>query len=297
MTTDINVKSIELIQGTPEWRALRKTKITATDAPVIMSASPWKTKVQLYHEKLSNDPPMAPNERMQRGLDLESAARDLFTLKTGIQLIPKDDPRNVVIHPEKKWMMASFDGISVCGKYTVEIKCPGEKDHKIALKEKVPDHYFPQTQHQIEVKRPTIHYYFSFDGFDGPIFEVKPDWDYIKKMTNEEYVFYECLLNKTPPEHCEEDYIERNDPAWIKCVSDWLEINSEIKEREKIEEDLRKQLVFLSGESNTKGAGISLCQVVKKGNVDYAKIPELIGVDLDKYRKGSTNTWRITCSQ
>ena len=59
-------------------------------------------------------------------------------------------------------------------------------------------------------------------------------------------------------------------------------------------EDLRKQLIFLSGESNSRGSGISLCQVVRKGNVDYAKIPELKGIDLEKYRKGSISSWRIT---
>jgi hypothetical protein len=67
-----------------------------------------------------------------------------------------------------------------------------------------------------------------------------------------------------------------------------------MKELEMIEEDLRKQLIFLSGESNSKGAGISLCQIQRKGNVDYAKIPELKNVNLDKYRKESINSWRIS---
>ena len=44
----------EMQQGTPEWLALRKTKITATDACVIMGSSRWKTKTQLYREKLSD---------------------------------------------------------------------------------------------------------------------------------------------------------------------------------------------------------------------------------------------------
>ena len=66
-----------------------------------------------------------------------------------------------------------------------------------------------------------------------------------------------------------------------------------IKELEKEEEEVRKQLIFLSGESNTKGAGISLCQIQRKGNVDYSKIPELRGVDVEKYRKPAINSWRI----
>jgi hypothetical protein len=68
-----------------------------------------------------------------------------------------------------------------------------------------------------------------------------------------------------------------------------------MKELEKEEEELRKQIVFLSGETNSKGFGISLCQVQRKGNVDYSRVPELKNVDLDKYRKTSLNSWRITC--
>jgi hypothetical protein len=32
---------------------------------------------------------------------------------------------------------------------------------------------------------------------------------------------------------------------------------------------------------------------IKKGNVDYAKIPELKGVNLDAYRKASKENWRV----
>src|SRR3954468_9459359 len=114
------------IQGTPEWHHLRKTKITATDAVVIMDMSPWKTRLQLYHEKLSSDIQKPANFAMQRGVDLEPIARSLFTIQTGIEVQPK-----VII---KNWAMASLDGISSCGKHVVEIKCPGQKDHSLALK-------------------------------------------------------------------------------------------------------------------------------------------------------------------
>jgi putative phage-type endonuclease len=277
----------EYIQGTPEWHALRKTKITATDACTIMGASHWKTRIQLYHEKLSPTEHLTINERMQRGIDLEPIARDLFDMKAGLETYPK-----VIV---KDWAMASLDAMSICGKYIVEIKCPGEKDHSIALSGKVPDHYYPQLQHQLYVTGVQFAYYFSFDGIDGAIVEVPRDDDYIEKMIIEEKKFYDCLINKTPPEPQEGDYIERSDDVWNQCVNAWKSVTDEIKSLEKQEEELRKQLIFLSGESNSKGAGISLCQVNRKGNVDYTKIPQLKGVDLEIYRKPSTNSWRITC--
>lgn len=181
-----------LEQGTSEWLELRKTKITATDASSIMGVSPWKTKQQLYYEKLSNDPPSPPNAYMQRGIDLEDLARELFIVKTGIHVFPK-----VVI---KDWAMASLDGMSSCGKHIVEIKCPGSKVHKTSVSGNIPYYYYPQLQHQMYVCSVQMAYYFSFDGIDGVLVKVRRDDEYIEKMVDEELKFYYCLMNKVPPE-------------------------------------------------------------------------------------------------
>jgi len=278
--------SNEVIQGTDEWLALRKTKITATDASVIMGVSPWKTKIQLYNEKISQNDNTFVNESMQRGLDLEPIARDLFNIQTGIKMNP-----TVVI---KDWAMASLDGISSCGQFIVEIKCPGHKDHAISLEGKIPDQYYPQIQHQMYVTDLQFAYYYSFDGIEGVIVIVKRDDEYIAKMVEEEKKFYECLINKIPPESNQDNFIERNDDLWEEYASQWKLVTESIKELEIEEEKLRKKLIFLSGESNSKGAGISLCQIQRKGNIDYSKIPELKTLNLDLYRKASINIWRIT---
>ena len=287
MTPEAQVELIDLEQGCPEWHSLRKTKITATDSCVIMGASHWKTRIQLYHEKLSIELPAPANERMQRGTFLEPIARDLFNVKTGCKMKPA-----VAV---KDWLMASLDGIDEKSGCILEVKCPGEKDHSTAVQGKVPDHYYPQLQHQMYVAGVQMAYYFSFDGMDGVIVQVKRNHEYVENMLVEERKFYDCLINKTPPEPLEGDYIERDDSLWDACATRWKHITNSIKDLEKEEEEIRRQLIFLSGESNTKGAGISLCQVQRKGNVEYAKIPELRGVNLDMYRKGSINSWRITC--
>lgn len=280
-------QEFQLEQGTQEWLEFRRHKITATDACIIMGTSHWKTKIQLYHEKKDPNYRSTVNDRMQRGTDLEPLARELFYAKTGHKMFPK-----VIV---KDWAMASLDGINDFNEI-LEIKCPGDKDHQIALNGKIPKHYYPQLQHQMYVCDAEKAFYFSFDGFDGVTVEVPRDDAYIAKMIEEEKKFYECLINNIPPEPSEEDYIERSDELWEQCALQYRFVNESIKELEKREEDLRKQLIFLSGESNSKGGGISLCQINRKGNVDYSQIPELKGVDLDQYRKNSINSWRITCA-
>jgi putative phage-type endonuclease len=276
----------EMQQGTPEWLSLRTTKITSTDAAIIMGVSHWKTKIQLYKEKIQERLPPLITHRMNRGLELEPIARDLFCIQNEIHVFPC-----IVM---KDWAMASLDGMSACREYAVEIKCPGEKDHAKALEGKVPDHYYPQVQHQLYVTGLEEMFYYSFDGTDGVTLTVKRDEKYIQNMVEEEYIFYQCLVNKIPPDPSENDYLERDDDLWQKCASEWKCVVDEIKSLEKQEEDLRSQLIFLSAESNTKGGGISLCHVNRKGNVDYSKIPELKNVNLDIYRKPSSSSWRIT---
>jgi putative phage-type endonuclease len=279
-------KEMELIQGTTEWLQFRKTKITATDAVVIMGTSPWKNRTQLYNEKTSDCDPSIMTPRMQRGIDLEPIARSLFTIQTGIEV----EPRVIV----KDWAMASLDGISECGRYLVEIKCPNENDHALAVMGKVPSHYHAQLQHQMWVCDVDKMFYFSFDGIDGVLIEVEKDEKYVEKMIEEEYKFYQCLINRIPPEQSEKEFVEREDEIWKSCVDEWKLISQNIKQLEEKQEILRKRLIFLSGESNTKGAGISLSHIQRKGNVDYSKIPQLKNVDLEMYRKPSTNTWRIS---
>lgn len=279
---------INVEQGSQDWLSLRKTKITATDASAIMGSSPWKTRSQLYHEKISNEPPMRPNARMQRGIDLEPIARNLFNIQTGWNMQPA-----VAV---KDFTMASFDGRDESIGSIVEIKCPGEKDHNEALLGKVPTHYYSQLQHQMYVAGVCKMYYFSFDGMDGITIQVKRDDEFIDKMIVEEKKFYDCLMSRTLPEPAENEYTQREDALWQQYASRWQSVTKSIKELEKEEEILRNHLIILSGDCNSKGAGISLLQVQRKGNVDYGKIPQLKGIDLDQYRKGTTNSWRITLS-
>lgn len=182
------------IQGSKKWLALRKTKITATDACAIMGTSPWKTREQLLIEKTSDDVDSISNEYIIRGLDLEELARDLFIIKSGLQMYPK-----VVISKKRPWAMCSLDGISLCSRYILEIKCPGKRDHNTALKNEIPKKYYPQIQHSIEVCEVEKLFYFSFDGFDGTIVEVNRNQGYIDKLFEEEKKFFDemtCLLKK-----------------------------------------------------------------------------------------------------
>ena len=108
----------------------------------------------------------------------------------------------VFVHDTIDWMSASFDGITLEQDAICEIKCPGKKDHAIALKGKIPTKYIPQLQHQIYVSGLSLFsYYYSFDGESGVVIEVKRDQEFIDKMVEKEFEFWNCLMSLTPPKY------------------------------------------------------------------------------------------------
>ncbi len=57
---------------------------------------------------------------------------------------------------------------------------------------------------------------------------------------------------------------------------------------------IKADLIKMADKDLCRGAGIELQRIVKKGNVDYTKIPELDFVDLEKYRKPETEYWKVS---
>jgi len=73
-------------QRSPEWFALRKDGITATDAAVIAGLSPYKTPYQLWAEKRGEYTPDAPGAAAVRGILLENTVAEFYEMETGREL-------------------------------------------------------------------------------------------------------------------------------------------------------------------------------------------------------------------
>ena len=124
-------------QGTAEWLEMRKNFIGASDAPVLMGFHQWRTPRQLWEEKLGLSGGQKDNSSMSYGRNMEEPARLRYSYITGIDVSP-----DVVYHPNKKFMMASLDGISEDRKTAVEIKNVCLEDHLVAKEGKVPPKYY-----------------------------------------------------------------------------------------------------------------------------------------------------------
>lgn len=269
--------------------------IGSSDAPIIMGTSPYATPYQLWEEMLGFRERKV-TKAMQRGSDLEDSAKRWFESKMNTILFPTP-----VKHKEHSFMTATLDGIDDECTHMVEIKWPNKEFHEMAKKGKVPDAYYPQVQHQLEAASSHFGvkiegmYYLSCYESEKVLVEVAKDTSYISKMIDQESVFYyENILNETPPELCDRDYIRREDSEWASIASQWLEITEKLKPLELAEKTIREKLITLSDKKNIMGSGVRLTSFARRGNVDYSKIPEIANVDLDKYRKRSTIQVRIS---
>ena len=195
---------MNFVQGSPEWLSYLRSKLGASDAPIVMQVIPWRTPLQLWQEKLGIGPPQKETAAMRYGTETEEFARQAYIAHTGIEVKPE-----VVLHPDQDFMMASLDGLNREFKTAVEIKCPGKEDHFLAVTKKIPAKYFPQCQHQLMVTGLRSMFYYSFDGEVGVSVEVLRDEAYIADMFEKQQAFWD-KINRPHIVKTEKEY---------KCVS------------------------------------------------------------------------------
>ena len=143
----------DIIQGSPEWHAIRLGKVTASRVADVIaktktgaSASRANYMAELIAERLTGEPAEKfTNIAMQWGTEKEPDARSAYEFRTDATV------REIgfVIHPTIDASGASPDGL-VNDDGLVEIKCPNTATHlDTLLGQEVPAKYITQMQWQM----------------------------------------------------------------------------------------------------------------------------------------------------
>jgi putative phage-type endonuclease len=159
------MRTVLLSQNSPEWLAWRSQGLGASDAPIVTGVSPWRKRSGLLKEKRRalQERPTAIREASAgraaaRGKRLEPEAAEWYRGLTGIACAPVCGE-----HDALPWLRASLDGWNDSLPRVVELKCPGQSSHDIALGGEVPAIYRPQLVHQSIVAGCARVDYVSFD--------------------------------------------------------------------------------------------------------------------------------------
>lgn len=188
---------INLPQNSPEWLEWRRSRVTATDVSILLGSNPFRTRLELWEEKLQLRPPQELNSAMTRGQTLEPEARKLACELLDIKFEPI-----VCESTENPWLAASLDGISECNKYILEIKCPKLSVHENAIKGQIADYYKDQMQTQLLVTGCEKCYfcsYFPKHEKEIVIIKVFPNQDKQQEIIILSKEFYIQLCNIQPP--------------------------------------------------------------------------------------------------
>jgi putative phage-type endonuclease len=199
-----------------EWLEWRMEGVGASDAPVIMGVSPWKTPYQLWKEKVFKEIITLENVATQHGKENEDHALAWLEEKTGELFFPQIRAAST-LYP---WMRATLDGWALDTKVACEIKCPYHlaNHQKVKRSLECPAKYYPQIQHQLYVANLQKMIFLSFnvaEPEDSVWFFVSREEKYIEELIRREKEFWECVQRKTSPDKLERDLQEeKNDEEW-----------------------------------------------------------------------------------
>lgn len=284
-------KIIQLVQGSPDWLAYRLTMRNASETAAVLGVSPWCTPYQLWLQKTGRSETKA-TVAMQHGTDMEPAARAAYEAQTGAIMQP------LVLQDGA--YSASLDGITLEQDLILEIKCPYKgqasalwNDITVGM---VPNHYAAQIQHQLMVSGAKLAHLFVFDGTHGILRPMEPI-DHAFQRIRDGWDWFQVFLDTdTPPPLTDSDTVIREDDDWAVAAQSFAQAKQAADVADEAVTKAREALVALARHPREQGAGVSVTRYWKAGNVAYAKIPALQGLDLGQYRGKAREEVRVTAA-
>lgn len=184
----------------PEWQALRREGIGASEAAAIMGVSPWRSPLQLWAEKTGAiEPPELEGEWIEWGHRLEPAILEAYRDRTGRHTEPS---REMLWSDEHRWAFATLDGWTTDThphRWPLEVKnVSGWKADE--WEDGPPAHYVTQLEHQMLVSgadRATI---VALLGGQRLVWcDVMRDEQRIRKLAHHCAKFWESVEQGTMP--------------------------------------------------------------------------------------------------
>jgi len=280
-------------QRTPEWHLARKGRVTGSAVGAILGLAPYATRadilrsmVRQYHGAPSE---FVGGPHIEWGVNNEPGAIWQYEMETG----NKVEPAGFV--PFEDWMGASPDGY-LGSDGLLEVKCPyslrGGGEFKSIADQ---PHYYAQIQVQLYCTGRQWCDFYQWAPHGSKIERVYLSQDWLNENMPILRQFHaEYLSEIDNPEHLEPLRKELNTLEAKRVLDEIDQLADAIARATERKKELEADLVLMAGGQNANVWGRKLTKVERQGNVDYKKIPELKGVDLDPYRGKQSSYWRLT---
>lgn len=290
------MRIVQLKQGTPEWHAWRAGGIGSSDMPVLFGVSRFKTRHELWLEKQGfarkddgNDYIKARGHQHEK--TLRAYAEELLDEPLAVTCVQGDRP----------WQRVSLDGIRSDKRIVVEAKMM-KADAFVALRDKreAPAEYLPQVAHQLASADEAESCLFV--GLNEKMGEKAHVYvprnavaDMIAKSVELGDAFWKLVEDGKEPEPEGDEIVVVTDDQLLDAARRYARIKRLADRVEARQKELADQLKAALADGKRKAVigDLSMIRFPRKGNVDYSKVPELQGVDLEAYRKKGSMQIRI----
>ncbi len=185
-----------------EWLKNRTTGIGGSDSSVILGINPWKSKLELWTEKVTGNIVENNTPDLYWGKKLEPFILEEYVEKTKRNVKAGMYEYENIVSKEYPFMRANLDGViedKERGKGVLEMKTKGAY---IKWNEAVPDYYYSQIQHYLCVTGFSWASFAVLDFGKKDLFwcDIEKDEKFIKKLIEEESKFWKLVQDKVPPE-------------------------------------------------------------------------------------------------
>ncbi|MCG8612003.1 MAG: YqaJ viral recombinase family protein [Pseudomonadales bacterium] len=311
------MKTVDLNQRSDKWLQWRSQGITASDIPIILGLSPYKTPWQLWAEKVGriNAPDISNNPNVKRGVRLEDEARQMAESRYGEVLLP-------ICGECARWdvLRASFDGLD-SNMEPYEFKAPSESVWEDIGKNGIESGTYKLYEAQVHAQcvvagaKTGRLIFYKEDGQDLD-FPVTLTLERENEILEAAKLFWEHVITNTPPEPDPERdwYIpESGDQQfkWDAYADAWCSQNhriqalkDELKALDKEQKGIQKAMITLMGPfMQADMGGVKVSRFKKKGSIDYmAYLNETfpdkdLTDELESYRKASREESRFSRSE
>lgn len=181
-----------------DWLGERKKGIGGSDAAAICGLNRYKSRFEVYADKLSLIPPKDDNEAMRQGRDLEEYVAQRFCEETG----KKVRRRNAILRNDMyPFAFANVDRLIVGESAGLECKTASCLNLKRYKNGEYPEEYYCQCMHYMAVTGLEKWYLaVLIFGTEFKVFEIERDEDEIKALMELEGEFWEnhILKNVAP---------------------------------------------------------------------------------------------------
>lgn len=286
-------------QRSQDWFDARRGKLTGSNIGAAIGVNPWKTPGDLirqmvrdYHRAGSE---FTGNIATDYGTRHEPLALMDYLGKTG-NLV---DECGFFVHPHHDWLGASPDGL-IGEDGLIEVKCPfglrNKKGAELVFKTAADQpHYFAQMQIEMACtgRQWCDFYQWAPKGDSLERVDYSPQW-FSDNLPDLLEFYHHYIREIDSPAHLEPKEKEINTFHAEKLLQEWDQLGAAIDDASARKKEIIKELVQSSKEHNAIIHGRKLTRVERKGSVQYAKVPELQGVDLEQYRGNPSQFWRLT---